>query len=306
MNRLDELQALVAIAESGAMGAAAERLGIAPSGVTRRLASLEQRLGVQLVRRTTRRLDLTEAGRELHGRAVRILEELDDAEHAVVSGDASLSGTLRIAAPLSFGVQHLGPALSVFMARHPDLAVDLELDDAQVDLIVRGRDVALRIADLADSSLSARRLTTVRLVACAAPAYLERAGRPAHPDDLRQHACLRYSNTPGQSWVWRGPDGASGAVDVSGPLVCSNGDVLLQAAVAGHGVVLEPDFILHDAVRSGALRQILTDFAFPELGVWAVWPASRMLPRRVRVFVDFLVEQFGDAPPWRLPGGIPD
>lgn len=284
------------------MGAAAERLGIAPSGVTRRLAALEARLGVQLVRRTTRRLDLTEAGRDLHARAVRILEELDDAEHAIVSGSASLSGTLRVAAPLSFGVQHLGPALSTFMERHPRLAVDLELDDARVDLIARGRDVALRIADLADSSLAARRLTSVRLVACAAPAYLERAGVPTHPGELREHACLRYTNTPGQSWAWRGPDGASGTVEVAGPLVCSNGDILLQAAVAGHGVVLEPDFILNDAIRSGALRRILTDFAFPELGVWAVWPSSRMLPRRVRVFVDFLVEQFGEAPPWRLSG----
>ena len=284
------------------MGAAAERLGIAPSGVTRRLAALEARLGVQLVRRTTRRLDLTEAGRELHGRALRILEELDDAEHAVASGTASLSGALRIAAPLSFGVQHLGPALSVFMGRHPELAVDLELDDAQVDLIARGRDVALRIADLADSSLAARRLSTVRLVACAAPAYLDRAGTPARAADLRAHACLRYTNTPGQSWVWRGPDGVSGAVEVDGPLVCSNGDVLLQAAIAGHGVVLEPDFIVHDAVRSGALVQILEDHAWSALGVWAVWPSSRMLPRRVRVFVDFLVEQFGEAPPWRMPG----
>lgn len=302
MDRLDELQALVAIAESGAMGAAAERLGIAPSGVTRRLAALEARLGVQLVRRTTRRLDLTEAGRDLHGRALRILEELDDAEHAVVSGTASLSGTLRIAAPLSFGVQHLGPALSQFMGRHPELAVDLELDDAHIDLIARGRDVALRIADLADSSLAARRLTTVRLVACAAPAYLERAGVPEHPAELREHACLRYSNTPGQSWAWRAPDGETGAVEVSGPLVSSNGDVLLQAAIAGHGVVLEPDFILHDAVRSGALVQILQDHAWRTIGVWAVWPSSRMLPRRVRVFVDFLVEQFGEAPPWRMPG----
>lgn len=300
MDRLDELQALVAIAESGAMGAAAERLGIAPSGVTRRLAALEARLGVQLVRRTTRRLDLTEAGRELHGRALRILEELDDAEHAVQSGSASLSGTLRIAAPLSFGVQHLGPALSDFMAAHPGLAVDLELDDAHVDLIAGGRDVALRIADLEDSSLAARRLTSVHLVACAAPAYLERNGIPAHPSELRAHACLRYSNTPGQSWVWRGADGSSGAVEIAGPLVCSNGDVLLQAARAGHGVVLEPDFILHDAIRAGDLQQILTDFVWREIGVWAVWPSSRMLPRRVRAFVDFLVDQFGDEPPWRL------
>ena len=303
MDRLDELQALVAIVEGGSLSAAGERLEIATSGVSRRLAALEGRLGVQLIRRTTRAMDLTEAGRDLYQRSVRILQELDEAEQAVVTGTQALSGTLRVATPTSFGLLHMGPALSDFMRRHPDLTVELELDDAHVDLIGRGCDLGVRIADLADSTLNARRLTTAELIVCAAPTYLAKAGEPDHPAKLRNHACLRYANPAPLPWAWRDKAGNTGSETVSGPLTANNGECLMQAAIAGHGIVIEPDFIVHDAIRRGDLQPILRSFSWNSFGVWAVWPASRMLPRRVRAFVDFLAERLGKGSAWQMDPG---
>lgn len=296
MSRLEQLEAFVAVVESGSISAASQRLGIAKSGVSRRLAELERRLGAQLVRRTTRRLDLTEEGRNFYGRSQRILEELDDAEQALASGERGLTGTLRVAAPLSFGIDHLSPAVSEFLGEHPHLTIELELDDARIDLIERGCDLAIRIADLADSSLAARRLTPVRLLLTASPAYLARCGTPAHPDDLRRHACLRYTNPGYTTWNWTGPDGTNGSVAVSGPLSTNNGECLREAAIAGHGITLEPNFIVHEALRDGRLVRVLPDYAWPEMHAWAVWPSTRLLSRRVRTFVDFLAVRFTDRP----------
>jgi DNA-binding transcriptional LysR family regulator len=296
MSRLEQLETLVAVVESGSISAASVRLGVAKSGVSRRLAELERRLGVQLVRRTTRRLDLTDAGRTFYARSQRILEELDDAEQALVSGERALTGTLRVAAPLSFGIDHLSPAVSDFLYAHPGLTVELELDDSRIDLIERGCDVAIRIADLADSTLAARRLTPVRLMLAASPDYLARHGTPRHPDDLNDHACLRYANPGYSAWSWVGPDGARGSVAVSGPLSTNNGECLRDAAIAGHGITMEPNFIVHEAIRDGRLVRILSDYAWPEMHAWAVWPSTRLLARRVRAFVDFLAERFTDRP----------
>ena len=296
MSRFQQLEALVAVVEGGSISAAADRLGLAKSGVSRRLADLEKRLGVQLVRRTTRRLDLTDAGRAFYARSLRILEELDDAEQSLAGEDAALSGTLRVATPLSFGIDHLSPAISEFMTEHPGIRIELDLDDARVDLLARGIDVAIRIARLEDSTLAARRLTSVRLVLTASPGYLERHGTPTHPDDLLDHACLRYANPAVGPWPWVGPDGTRGSVPVDGPLTTNNGECLREAAIAGHGITMEPNFIVHEAIRDGRLVRVLRDYAWPELNAWAVWPSTRLLPRRVRTFVDFLAERFTETP----------
>ena len=296
MSRFEQLEAFVTVITSGSISAAADRLGIAKSGVSRRLAELEKRLGVQLLRRTTRRMDPTEEGRIFFQRSARILEELDDAEQALVQDDKPLAGTLRVATPLSFGIEHLAPAISDFMKAHPTLSIDLELSDTHVDLIERGCDVAIRIANLSDSSLAARRLTPVRLLLTASPDYLERAGIPKHPDELAHHACLRYANPGYNAWRWIGPDGATGTVQVRGPLSANNGECLRDAAIAGHGITMEPNFIVHKALRDGRLVRVLREYAWPELSAWAVWPATRLLSRRVRTFVDFLAGRFTERP----------
>lgn len=296
MSRFEQLEVFVAVIEGGSISAAAERLGVAKSGVSRRLSDLERRLGVQLLRRTTRRMDPTEEGRSFYQRSLRILEELDDAEQALVGDARALTGTLRVATPLSFGIDHLSPAISDFMNAHHGLTIELDLSDSRVDLIERGCDVAIRIANLEDSTLAARRLTPVRLVLSASPRYLERAGTPTHPDDLIDHACLRYANPGYSAWRWVGPDGRTGTANIRGPLSANNGECLRDAAIAGHGITMEPNFIVHEALRDGRLVRVLRDYAWPELHAWAVWPATRLLSRRVRTFVDFLAERFTERP----------
>lgn len=302
MDRFEEMQTFVRIVESGSLSAAAERLAIAKSAVSRRLADLEERLGVQLLNRTTRRLNLTDIGRQYFQRCQRILVDLDEAEQAVSREHASLCGVIHLAAPLSFGVQHLAPALDAFLLEHPELSLDLDLNDRTVNVMEERVDLAIRIDRLADSSLVARRLAPVKLVTCASPAYLERHGEPGHPEQLSAHAGLSYSNIPeGQLWQFTHRDGRPITVRVPYRMRANNGDVLLRAAIDGLGILSSPTFICHEAIARGQLKPILGDYALREESVYAIYPAQRHLPRRVRALIDFLVQRFGDHPYWDRP-----
>jgi DNA-binding transcriptional LysR family regulator len=299
MDRFEELRTFVAVVESGGITAAADRLGIAKSAISRRLADLEERLAVQLFRRTTRRMSLTDTGRGFYERGLRILADLDEAEQAVSEQHATLRGRLRVAVPLSFGLLHLGPAVDDFLRLHPDLAFDLDLNDRQVDLLAEGFDLAVRIADLGDSTLIARRLAPIRHVACASPAYLEARGRPRHPAELADHPCLVYANAPSPGvWEYTDRDGRPGRVTVRARVQANNGDCLRQAAEAGQGIVMGPNFILHHAIERGTLVPVLTDVGWPLFNAYAVYPGTRHLSRRVRAFVDFLAERFSGVPYW--------
>lgn len=302
MDRFEELQTFVRIVEAGSLSGAAERLELAKSAVSRRLADLEARLGVQLLNRTTRRLNLTEAGRQYYRRCQRILADLAEAEQAVSREHAGLSGLLRIAAPLSFGIQHLAPALDAFLEAHPQLRLDLDLNDRTVNLMEEGVDLAIRIGRLADSSLIARRLAPARMVVCASPQYLARHGEPRHPEELGAHVGLSYSNIPeGLLWQFSGPDGVPLNVRVPYRMRANNGDVLLRAAIDGLGILESPSFICHEAIARGELSLILADYPVREESVYAVYPAQRHLPQRVRALIDFLAERFGDEPYWDRP-----
>lgn len=307
MDRFDAMQAFVRVVEVGSFSGAAERLGVTKSVVSRRVAELERELGAELLRRTTRRLHLTDSGRAYYDRARRILADLTEAEQVVSSEQAALRGELRVAAPLSFGIGPLQPAISAFRTRHPGVTFDLELDDRQVDLVKEGVDVAVRIADLADSSLVARRLASIRNVVCASPDYLGRHGTPAEPEDLAQHSALIYSNAvqPGV-WSYWNADGEEGRVRVVPHLRANNGDFLREAALAGEGVLFSPLFIVHRALAAGDLVPILTQVQWPTLNAHAVYPRTRHLSARVRAFVDFLVERFAGTPEWEqgMPGSI--
>lgn len=299
MNRFEDLQAFVAVAESGSFTAAAERLDVAKSAVSRRIAALEERLGAQLIQRTTRRLNLTESGRSFYEHSARILSDLDEAESAVRQQHGELHGTLRVALPLSFGLRHMCRPVTDFASTHPQVRFDLDLNDRRVDLIEEGLDVALRIGHLTDSSLVARRLFTVRTVACASPEYLQRRGTPQRPEDLAAHDCLVYSNLPDPDlWVCHDSDDHRISVRVNSILRANNGDVLLAAAENGLGIVRQPTFIAGEAIRDGALVPILTDYRWPESPAYAVYPPTRHLSYRVRAFIDYLADQFADTPSW--------
>ena len=299
MDRFEDLQAFVAVVEAGSFTAAAERLGMAKSAVSRRVSALEERLGVQLLRRTTRRLNLTETGRSFYEHSARILADLEEAESAVAQEHGELRGTLKVALPLSFGIRHMCEPVAEFSRRHPRVTFDLDLNDRRVDLVQEGADLAVRIGRLADSSLIARRLFEARTVVCASPEYLDEHGGPETPEDLAQHQCLVYGNLPDpSSWVCEDPSGAMRRVDVRVAMTATSGEFLCAAAQRGLGIALQPTFIAGELISAGELQPILTDFRWPVTPAYAVYPPTRHLSYRVREFIDFLADFFSGVPRW--------
>jgi DNA-binding transcriptional LysR family regulator len=298
MNQFDAMQAFVRIVEAGSISKAAEQLGLAKSGVSRRLVELESRLGVRLLNRTTRRSSLTDAGRSYYEGAVRLLGDVEELNAATSDSDASLAGTLRLAVPLSFGLGHLTPAIDAFLQAHPGLKLHVDFSDRQIDLIAQGIDLAIRIADLSDSSLQARRICPIRLVLCAGPDYLGRHGRPQHPADLRNHRVLQYDAGGRPQLKLSDRDGNEHLMQVHAPITANNGDFLRDMAVAGHGLILVPRFIVWQALASGDLVCVLPDYRPAQLNAYAVYPRTRYLSRRARAFIDFLVDRFGENPYW--------
>ena len=299
MHRFAELQALVAVVETGSFTAAADRLNIAKSAVSRRVSALEDRLGVQLLRRTTRRINLTDTGRSFYERSARILADLDEAEAAVLQQHGELRGKLRVALPLSFGVRHLVAPIAEFSRRHPRVSFDLDLNDRRIDLLQEGVDLAIRIGRLSDSTLIARRLFDARTIVAASTDYLESQGMPQSPEELRQHNCLVYGNLaePGR-WVYTDKNGNRQSVEVNVTMTASSGDFLIDAAKQGLGVVMLPTFIAGESIRRDDLVPILRDVEWPATPAYAVYPPTRHLSHRVREFIDFLVEEFSGVPYW--------
>jgi len=299
MHDLSAMAVFAAIVEAEGFSQAAERLGVSKSSVSKQLARLEERLGARLVNRTTRQLSLTEAGEVYYGYCARILEEADTAEAAVAKLQGAPRGRLRVNAPMSFGTLHLAPAVSAFLCEYPEITIELELTDSFVDLVDSGIDVAIRISQLKDSSLIARRIAPARGVLTASPDYLSKHGTPKHPRDLARHRCLIYTNAPQHmTWSFEGPEGPV-HVPVDGPLHSNNGEVLREAAIAGAGILRDPNFISYTAIRSGKLVPVLADYprqGQPEIA--AVYPHRRHLSPKVRAFVDYIAGYFGDPPYW--------
>lgn len=301
MHRFEELRAFVAVVEAGSFTAAADRLDSAKSAVSRRVSALEDRLGVQLLRRTTRKLNLTNTGQSFYEHSARILADLDEAEAAVLQEHGELRGSLRVALPLSFGLRHMSEPVAEFRRQHPRVNFEFDLNDRRVDLVEEGMDLALRIGRLSDSTLIARRLFDVRAVVCASPAYLESLGEPRTPEDLEAHDCLAYTNVtdPGR-WSYRDAEGVQQHVDVNVTMAASSGDFLREVAVQGHGVLLTPTFIACDRICSGDLVQVLRDYEWPITPAYAIYPPTRHLSYRVRAFIDFLADYFAGVPSWDL------
>jgi DNA-binding transcriptional LysR family regulator len=298
MDTLSGFTVFTKVVETGGFSAAARELNMSKSAVSKHIAKLEDHLGVRLLNRTTRKLSPTEVGTAFYERARRIVQDVEETEQAISALHTEPRGTLRLNAPMSFGISHVAPALSDFLVRYPDIKVDMVLNDRVVDLLDEGFDVAIRIIQLPDSTLIARKLAPFRLACCATPGYWEEHGIPTCPSDLQNHNCLIYSYLLNQNeWPFQGPDGTI-PVKVSGNIRANNGDALRRTALNGCGVFLSPTFIVSDDLKSGHLKAVLTDFIKTDLAIYAVYPHNRYLSAKVRVFVDFLAEYYGAEPYW--------
>lgn len=282
-----------AVVEHRSFTDAAKALSVSKATVSKAITRLEQHLDTSLFSRTSRRLALTESGRRLAGHAARIMGEGVAAEEAAREEIKELVGTVRLAAPMTFGLKRVAPIVAEFLVLNPGVTVDLHLSDAHIDIVEMGLDATLRVAAMPDSSLRARRLGDVRIHIVASPAYLDARGRPTHPSDLGLHDGLVYANvrTPD---VWRlsGPGGQTVSVQLRARLSANSGEAMLPALAAGLGVAMLPDFIVGDALASGALEEILTDWTPPPLGLHLVTPPSRLRPARVDALLDFLADRF--------------
>ncbi|MDX2142924.1 MAG: LysR substrate-binding domain-containing protein [Rhodospirillaceae bacterium] len=294
MDRLAALRAFAAVAEAESFSAAAVRLKTSKSAVSKQVTALEHDLGVRLLNRTTRKVGLTSAGETYARRAERLLADLEDADQTVRRQAAAPAGRLRLAAPMTFGIMHLGDFVATFMKKYPDIVVDLNLSDRYIDLIEERVDLAIRIGTLKDSSLQARVLAPSKVYICAAPAYLKAHGTPHKPKDLLAHHCLTYTQADGTtSWRLKG-----GAINVAGRAHSNNGDILRRLALKGLGLVRVPSFIVGPDIKRGALVSVLEDYVPQHSTINAVYPPSRHVAAPVRAFIDFMAAQCAPKPSW--------
>ena len=298
---IQEMAVFARVVGAGSLSAAARELGLSPAMVSRRLAALESRLGVRLINRTTRSLHLTDDGATYYEACARVLSDIEEADATVSAGRVEPRGPLRVALPASFGHQHIAPLIPSFAERYPQIQLALSLSDRNVNLIEEGFDLAVRIAHLEDSSLTARRLAPNRRVVCASPDYLKRHGAPRTPDELARHNCLTTSEFT-MNWDYKAPDGKPGSVRVTGRYACDNWEVVREWALAGLGIALNSTWDVHRLLAEGALVEVCRGYTFhSDVAIYAVYPSRRFLPAKTRVFIEFLAESFGPDPYWDQP-----
>jgi DNA-binding transcriptional LysR family regulator len=296
MAKLPDFEGLAIFAkvvELQSFAAAATELALSKATVSKAVTRLEQKLGARLFNRTSRRLALTDTGQKLSAQAARLLADGEAVENEALAQSVAPRGLVRLAVPMTFGVKEVAPILPEFLSKYPDVAIDLHLSDAMVDLIGDGFDAGLRIASLPDSSLIARRLCAMPRYTVASPAYLKRHGRPTHPMHLAEHKCFGYAylSTP-DVWHYTNAKGEQASVRPGGPLRVNNGEALMPALLAGLGITDLPDFIVGDAIASGAVEVILEGWRQAEGAVHLVMPSGRPRPARVEVLADFLTRHF--------------
>ncbi|MEQ9462950.1 MAG: LysR substrate-binding domain-containing protein [Haliea sp.] len=302
MDDLNDVAVFVAVVDAGSFTRAAERLKVSRPVVSKQVSRLEDSLGVRLLNRTTRRLSLTEAGRIFHAQTSRGLEDIAEARAEVSRLQQQPRGVLRINVPMSFGILHIAPLLPAFMQQYPELTVEMDLNDRKLDVIEEGFDASVRISDLPDSTLVARRLAPCRHVIVAAPAYLERHGIPDRPEDLLEHEVLSYSlQQSAQAWHFLDSGGQPTQVAVAGRLQVNNSLALREALLAGMGIARTPTFLVGDDLRRGRLTTVLDTCRSLELSIYIVYPQRRYLSPKVRAFADFLAAKIKDPPYWDQP-----
>lgn len=301
MDLFQAMKTFTAVVEAGSFVGAMDSAGLSKPAVSRHVNELEAHLGTRLLQRTTRRLSLTSEGQAYYQRCKEILAAVQEAEGEVGASALQAQGRLRIGAPQTFGALHLAALWGRFAADNPQVTLDIVLSDRVVDLVEEGYDLVIRIARLSDSSLVSRELARTRMVLCASPDYLARQGRPMHPQELTRHAVISYSYwSSGDNWNFAGPAGEV-TVRTHSRIHANNGDTCRAAALAHQGIILQPDFLVHEDLRSGALVELMPDFRAAELGIFAVYATRKQLPLKVRRLVDFLVKAL-HAPPWAQSG----
>jgi DNA-binding transcriptional LysR family regulator len=296
MDRYTGMAVFVRVAESGSFTATARYFGMSPAMVSTHIRTLEKRLGVRLLNRTTRRVSTTEVGQNYYEQCLRILYEVEEAERAASDLQTAPRGRIRLTAPMTFGTRQLGPLIAAYLKSYSDVSVELSLDDRKVDLIEEGFDLAIRVGQLADSRLIARRITVAQAILCASRDYIAEYGVPKSPRDLVGHNCLTYTHSSSRSeWSFGGSGGTAETIQVSGRFSANNGDALRRLALAGLGVILAPDFIVEDDLKAGRLIALMPAYTAIPFPFHAVYPHSRYLSAKVRTFVDFLTDWFDRA-----------
>jgi len=290
MNPFEDMRIFCQVMDSGSFTAAADQLGLSKQFVSRRLMQLEARLGVRLLNRSTRRLDVTPLGQTYYESAMRLLNDVEHMEQGIAGQTSEPRGTLRVSAPLSFSMAHLGCLLPLFLQRYSGVTVEVDLSDRPVDLLSEGYDLALRIGVLEDSTLIARRIASIERVYCASPAYLAERGTPLKPQDLHEHDCLPYGHGRQVQWRFEG-QGKPLSINVSGRMRVNNGELLKDAAIAGLGITYLPTFIVGSALESGQLVRVLDDYRCAPLALSAVYPQHRQRSQPVQALIEFLRER---------------
>ena len=297
MDKFHEMKVFSAVVEAGSFTGATRTLDMSKAAVSRYVAELEERLGVRLLHRTTRKLSPTSEGEIFYARCRELLDNLDEAEAEITARSGEAHGLLKVNVPVTFGLMHLAPLWPTFLARHSRLDLDITLSDRVVDLVEDGFDLAVRIGQLPASSLISRKLASTRMILCASPGYLERHGEPRRPDELLRHDVISYSLfSAGETWSFQGPDGDV-SVKVALRVRTNSGDTCRAAALQHQGIILQPTFIVGKDLAQGTLREILPAFRSIELGIYAVYPSRKFVSPKVRLLIDFLVEAFA-IPMW--------
>jgi DNA-binding transcriptional LysR family regulator len=296
MDKFQEMRTFVGVVDSGSFVGAADALEMSKPAVSRYIGELESRLGVRLLQRTTRKLSLTKEGEVFYVRCKELLANVDEAEAEITSHSGEAAGQLKLSVPVAFGELHLAPLWARFMARHPKVTLDVTLSDRVADLVEEGFDAAVRIMELSNSSLISRKLTSTRVVLCASPKYLKRHGAPKHPSDLAHHDVLDYTlRAMGENWQFDGPEGRV-VVKVAPKFRCNSGGTCRSGALQHMGLILQPDFLVGEDLRSGTLVEVLPQYRSHDIGVYAIYPTRKHVSPKVRMLVEFLVGAFRTKP----------
>lgn len=298
MGQLENMSLFIRIVEAGGIGKAAGQLNLAKSAVSRRLNELEQQLGTQLLMRTTRKSNLTPAGELYYKKALVIIDDVADINAQTSGVEAIVEGSLKLTAPLSFGIQHLSPVLDEFSKRYPKLRVQIDFSDRYIDLIEEGYELAIRIGELKDSSLKAKQLSPIKHTLVASPTYLEQHGIPKTHAELNQHRFLIYGHHSTQKFQLLDAQGKAHSLQLNPTMQTNNGDFLKEMAIRGQGITYLPQFITYQALKSGELVPILEQYTLPISHLYAVYPNTRFLSQRCRLLIDFLATQFDKSPYW--------
>jgi DNA-binding transcriptional LysR family regulator len=292
---MDDREVFFSVVEANSFAAAAQRLETTPASVSRHVKALEQRLGVRLLQRTTRKLSLTEAGEHYYREGRRLLQELDGLEEELTAAARELQGQLRIVAPMSFGQRRLAPVVAHFARLHTRLRISLILEDRETDLFDEAADLAIRIGYPADSSMIMRTIAPIPRYACASPEYLKRRGYPESPEDLFHHDCLHYNLiSEREEWTFRGDNGET-TLAIKGNFCSNNGDVLAEAAMQGLGIALLPNFIVEQTLEQGRLVKVLENYARAPMTLFALYPSRRHVPAKTHRFLEYLLDHFSGA-----------